>query len=389
MEIIQEIPSTKKETTQMATTKGVLSKREERRLKRTINKKRFAATKKIEHHSRVQLEDKFRDIHKRIEGKISHALREPLIRYLEAKEKIYERYMKEEETLRERAREKELTRKQRDIEKQNSSIATKERVKIEKAKEKAKVLRKARSKEKKRLADIRYRTKKKEEMIAERGAKGDTYGIYRIILTRDYKAIRSIGQVMWSSLAYDIYNKAIERNEREVVYPRRILRKNTSSVYREPIFEILIIRAAKDGQTPAMTRDENGRIIENIIANSDEYEIIAKHTWQMEETFAVHGHHPVNDRKTFSFILNNIILNNLSADTTRRVFSYKKYVIVQYDNDIDIITCKTAPEAGRLCSALWKAVGENKYIFFGNSPLGSMSLWLKQKISEKTGRKIL
>ena len=59
-------------------------------------------------------------------------------------------------------------------------------------------------------------------------------------------------------------------------------------------------------ETVARFRNEQGQFVDNVIVDKEQHVIIAKSEWLIEETFNVYGYHPVKDRKTYDFILNDI-----------------------------------------------------------------------------------
>ena len=132
-------------------------------------------------------------------------------------------------------------------------------------------------------------------------------------------------------------------------------------------------------------RDETGRFVENVIVDNDDFLILTKDEWLVEETFSVYGYHPNKDRKDFNFILNEMILKDCGIDNVKRVFVFNNRLIIQYDSDFDFVTCKTADECKRLYNTLQKYVGKNKYVLFTGELTKEMSTWMLNEIEEKTG----
>ena len=188
-------------------------------------------------------------------------------------------------------------------------------------------------------------------------------------------------------------NKAIEENQATVKFPVQIhegneKRQKDGERSINATYEIMILQRTPEGQQINSFRNKSGKFIPNIIIDDENYTIIAKHEWLVEETFNVYGYHPVKDRKTFDFVLNEMVLKDCERDNIKRIFSFNNRVLIQYDSDIDIITCKTASDAKRLYSELKKTTDGNKFLIFTEGMTSkNISTWVLNKLEEKTGWK--
>ena len=213
-----------------------------------------------------------------------------------------------------------------------------------------------------------------------------------IVIMKNYKKKKRLAFTWWMTDAFEKYNQYIEENRKNVRYPIKISETNEKKQKKgikstNTLYEIMILQKTNDEQYPAKFRNEYGKFVDNVIIDNSDYNIIAKDEWYVEETFHVYGYHPIKDRKTFCFILNNIILKNNNKENIKRIFTYKNKLIIQYNSDIDMVSCKTAGEAKRLYSELYKSVDDKKYILFtGTLYTKNMSTWVLNKIEEKTGR---
>lgn len=286
---------------------------------------------------------------------------------------------------------KSLERMIREKQEREARRAEKERIKKEKEAEKLKVKKLERKKKLKQKQNQKYYKKVRDKVLQERAEKGDKRTYHMVVIMKNYKRKKRIGASWWMSDAYEIYNKAREENHNSVKFPVRLYEANTSKhkdgvKQTKPVFEIMIIQRNPDGGEKAMIRNKAGKYIPNLIIDNEYYTILDKDEWFEEETFNVYGYHPKKDRKDFSFILNEMLLKDVSPDNIKRVFPYHNRVIIQYNDDIDIITCKTAEESERLHTELEKAVGNNKYVLFTyRTSSKNIASWVLNKIEEKTG----
>lgn len=268
--------------------------------------------------------------------------------------------------------------------------AEKERKKQEKAEEQKRLKKIEHKKRLKKIQNKKYYKKVREERMKMHEEKGDKRSYHLVLVMKDYKRKKRVGASWWMSSAYEIYNKAIEENQATVKFPVKIYEvdsKNKMNVpNRKSVYEIMILQRTPEGQEVNQFRDEGGKFVPNVIIDNETYTIIAKHEWLVEETFNVYGHHPLKDRKTFEYILNEMVLKDVCWENIKRIYPYGNKMIIQYDSDIDIVTCKTPEECDRLISELQRYTKDNKYIIYtGRIENHNIASDIIEKIQERTG----
>lgn len=282
---------------------------------------------------------------------------------------------------------KSLARMIREKAEREARKAEKERIKKEKEAAKLKEKKEKRKKLLKKRNNHRYYKKKRDKQLEERRKKGDVYSYHLILIMRDYKRKKRVAASWWMTDAYEKYNDAIEKNQAEVQFPVKIYErdgnKRGSTLAAKPVYEIMLLQRTPEGQTINKFRDEDGKFVDNVIIDNESYTIIDKHEWLVEESFNVFGYHPIRDRKNFDFILNEMILKDVSRDNIKTICTHSNKVIIQYNDDLDFITCKSVKEAVRLADALEKKIGKNPYVIFTGK--NSLSTWMLNKLEEKTG----
>lgn len=288
---------------------------------------------------------------------------------------------------------KSLERLLRERAEREQRKAEKERIKKEKEEEKKRLKRIEHKKKLKRKQNQKYYKKVKAKRLQERKEKGDKRAYHMVVIMKNYKRRKRLGFSWWMTDAYEIYNKAIEENRATVKFPVQIhegneKRQKAGERSINATYEIMILQRTSEGQQINSFRNKSGKFVPNIIIDDENYTIIAKHEWLVEETFNVYGYHPIKDRKTFDFILNEMVLKNCERDNIKRIFSFNNRVIIQYDSDIDIITCKTASDAKRLYNEIEKATVGNKFLIFTERMTSkNIATWVLNKLEEKTGWK--
>lgn len=224
------------------------------------------------------------------------------------------------------------------------------------------------------------------ELISEEAKEGNKYSDYSLIITRDYKRIKTIGNYKWSKDVYGKYNIMVHENENSVKFPKEIIEiihDGEKEIEKRIIEEIMIIEKGANDDDAFIYRNEEGKLEKNIISSMPDYKIVAKHLWLTEETFSVIDNNCNTEKKTFSYIKNEMIMDNISLEKMKRIFTYKNYLIIQENNDISAVLCKTGKNAIRLYGALQKDIKDNKYIFFSGSCAKRLYGWVDGLLKQK------
>ena len=254
----------------------------------------------------------------------------------------------------------------------------KERIKKEKEAEKRRLKKIEHKKKLKQKQNKRAYAKRRKAQLDERKKKGDEWGYYSVYLTKDQKRVRFVGTSWWKTDAYKIFTESIEKNRNKVKFPQ--------TKYK---YEILLIKKTnEDEDTVNSLRNEDGKFVENIITDWENHVIVDKSDWLVEEKFGIYGYHPRKQKKTYEFILNDLLLNNEDVgDEMRRVMVFKNKVIIQYLDDFDFITCYDNNQAKTLYDTLQDEITKLKkkfIVFMGEAVPDAASKWL-DKFEEKTG----
>lgn len=287
------------------------------------------------------------------------------------------------------AAEKRKAKKKAKLLKEKEAKKAKEKKKKER--EKAKLSKKrAEKRRKKRLIYIkkRYAEKRKEQLIKLKEA-GDRVGNFRIIITESGKRVKSLARPKKLLEAYDIYNKLIEENKDNSIGFKKYIKTGGRMCYdaNELHYEILLVENVSKEENVYKTsfREDDGKFVESKIVDSNTHVILAKHDWYIADTFAVYGFNPMKDKKTGKWILDNILMKDLSKENTKIVYTLNHRVLIQSDNNLDIITCTFFEDAERLHNDLERNSDNSKYIIFAKKVPRNMVPIFNKKIKDKTG----
>lgn len=274
--------------------------------------------------------------------------------------------------------------------------AEKKRIKEEKKKEKERLKKIERHKKSRQKSNKKYYAKMRAKKLAEKTKEGDEKGSYLILLVKDKKRYDKLGEYRWKNAAFKAYNEAIEENSK-ISFPVQTLVSKIGNATKKVEYEIIIASLLKKDEETNVTqfRNKEGKYVDTVVMDRKRHCIIAKHDWFIEETFYVYGYHPIRDRKTYPFILNNIVLNNInSRDDIRSITTHKNRLFINYINDFDFVVCKNCSEAERLYLTLQKDIPKqykDYVLFLGEIVQKNSVSRLLDRIAEKTGweRKLL
>lgn len=297
--------------------------------------------------------------------------------------KGYEAYLKRKhKEMAERERE-EKKRKEKERKKKE-----KERLKRLKEKKKRPVGRpKKRGPKKKR--------KKKIEKIPQKvGPKFQKPYSYKIISCRNGVQNKFIGRYRDIKEAYDVFN-ALKTQDNNVIFP-----SNITGIHQieNSVDEYILIEKNED-KTSTLLRNEYGKFVEQT-TNKNGWIIIDKFRYKREEEFWVYGYNSKNDRKTFLWIYNNLIISDLYDNLDfKRIFLYKNKIVIKNDaNEIGLVLCKDESDAVRFYNKTEEWIKRDKIkqvLFMGDyssisdrrrkleDELIALTGWTKKKVQMK------
>lgn len=279
----------------------------------------------------------------------------------EKKKKIAQKW--HEAGVKARARNK----KKRDAKKEKEK--EKERLRKEALREKKKL-----EKKKRRPGRPKKRGPKKKKKYISKKPKVYKYRRcdFKIVAVLNGKQKEYIGNFSTSEEAYNKLKELKENNEK-IIFPRQVI---NAGCLKESRDEYLLLKKNRDGNLKdSQLRNEFGKFVEHT-TNSALWVIYDKCERMVEETFWVYGKCPKTDRKTFQWIYDNLIINNLTEPhEIERIILYKNKIVIKHDEKpIDFVICKNISDAIRFYNLLNEWCKKNRQIFF----LGSYS-----KISDK------
>ena len=206
---------------------------------------------------------------------------------------------------------------------------------------------------------------------------------YKIISCRNGIQNKFIGKYRTIEDAYNVFNE-LKFNDKNIIFQSVI---TGDDKMKNSVDEYIIIE--KTDSKPNVLRNEYGKLVEQNV-NKDGWVIIDKFRYKREETFWVYGYNSKNDRKTFLWVYNNLVVNDSDGFNFKRVFLYKNKLIIKDDiENIEMVLCKDVSDAVRMYNKIeeWVKIDKNKQILFlGDfSNIGDRRRKLEDELIKLTG----
>lgn len=182
---------------------------------------------------------------------------------------------------------------------------------------------------------------------------------FKIISVLNGKQNGHIGQYHTYADASVVIEQLLEDNKK-IIFPRKFLNKGTISLIKD---EYLLLEKNRYGdKEDGMVRNEFGKFIKQKVLNSDKWIIRDKFVRQVEETFWVYGYDPKTDRKTYSWIFDNLIKGEIhNTYDVIRILVYKNKLIIKYDEKpMTMVMCKNQSDSIRMYNMISDTVRNSK-----------------------------
>jgi hypothetical protein len=182
---------------------------------------------------------------------------------------------------------------------------------------------------------------------------------FKIVTMLNGKQNGYIGSYQTYVDAYKQLQELEELNQK-VIFPRKFLNSGEINISKD---EYLVLERNRHGdKDDNLLRNEFGKFVEHKITNSQKWVIRDKIVRLIEETFWVYGYDPKLDRKTCTWICDNMLFGSIvNSYDIIRVLVYKNKVLIKYDDKpMGMIMCKNKSDAIRLYNFISEKVRQEK-----------------------------
>ena len=188
--------------------------------------------------------------------------------------------------------------------------------------------------------------------------------IYSIILTNHGKIKEKIVSEETEEKIYKQFNKLLKENKK-VVFPMRY--NNEKHVMVESDHELYIIKCKELWETETnKVKDSSGKFI-NYETTDDNWVVIDRAEYNIEETFWVYGYHPKLQRKTFEWVFNELVSKDAKNKYLFKTIQvYHNKILIDCNGKLDIVICKNKKDSIRFYNLLeeWCTNKKFKYVLF-------------------------
>lgn len=207
---------------------------------------------------------------------------------------------------------------------------------------------------------------------------------YQIYIINNNKKLEFIKCFTTEAQANKYFNKMLEENKK-VVFPKEYV---SIDVIEPCKYELLIIKRRGDDESKiTKLRDMYGDMV-NHETDSENWVVYDKAPYKIEETFWVYGYSPLHQRKTFSFIYDEIVVPKTKTKGDFLNFIvFKNKLLLETMNTQDLIICKNKSDCIRLYNELQRMCYEDKrckyYMFCGDWGIGKKNKYHFEKAIDK------
>lgn len=222
--------------------------------------------------------------------------------------------------------------------------------------------------------------------------------IYSIILTNHGKQLKTICSEPTEKKINDRLQKLLKENEK-VIFP--MMFNNHEHVMVDADYELVVIKCKQFGDSNVnKIKDRNGQYI-NYESNDEDWIVVDRVAYNIEETFWVYGYHPRLQRKTFKWVFDNFVaVGAKDKYKFKTIQIYHNKVIFECNGHLEMVLCKNKSDSIRFYNLLeqWCLEKKYKYVaFMGDiskskfreewvDRLMKWTNWNKQKIIRQSTR---
>lgn len=232
------------------------------------------------------------------------------------------------------------------------------------------------------------RGRKKKKPIVERKYVG-LKRPYHIITSNNGVQIKDIYTAVSIDVGLRKMKEIQERMNEGVEFPVKFTCSKDEVLFTECDYRLILIKKRDEGDALlGKIKNDFGKYIDCDTGNKN-WLYIDSLPYKIEETFWVYGYNPNNQRKTYRFIMDNIVASNVSGKyQLKQVVVYRNKVVITSVDKFDMVICKNHIDSVRLYNAMEEEAKKRKmkYVMFsGDVAMKSVSrdIW-EEKIRNAT-----
>ena len=208
---------------------------------------------------------------------------------------------------------------------------------------------------------------------------------YQIILMNHGSFLKVLYTVNTEDQAYKWFNK-LKDDSSQVDFPVKF---NNDGKIIEAEYEVAIIKCKDDGDKDVTLIMDDTGTFQQYQTNEENWVVVDRSSYNMEESFWVYGYHPSLQRKDFKWVYNTFIL---PAKTDRSIFIsllvFKNKLLIDIDGRLEMVICKNERDSIRFFNEIEDRCNVDKIrriAFMGDIRQSSYKREWVDRIQELTG----
>ena len=199
-------------------------------------------------------------------------------------------------------------------------------------------------------------------------------------------------KTLYKKSAVSAFNKIIIENKKSVKFKVKYSSRDHKLMSSK--YEILLMKTKTDDDPDSpLHRNEFGKLVPHT-CNSNKMIIYKKEEYLFEETFWIYGLNPKSQRKDYFYILNDLIVDELTKNGQLKIkypiktlIVYRNKLLIENDDDFEIVICKCEEDSVRLYTELQNDIKKQKIksVAFLGFAKDNLEKRIEEKLLVKTG----
>ena len=186
--------------------------------------------------------------------------------------------------------------------------------------------------------------------------------IYSIILVNHGKQLRTICSEETDTKIYKRFKELLDESKE--------VNNNHEHVMIEAEYELVIIKCSDEFDNKVnKVRSDSGEFV-NYETTDEDWIVVDRSPYNIEETFWVYGYHPRLQRKDFNWVFDNFIAkDSKNKYMFKSVQVFLNKLLVDCNGKLDIVICKNKKDSIRLYNTIEETAREKKFkyvLFMGD-----------------------
>jgi len=210
---------------------------------------------------------------------------------------------------------------------------------------------------------------------------------YHIITTSNGVQLKDVYSAVNIDIALKKLRQLQQEYNKDVVFPVRFVSNRQEKTFTEADYKLMLIKKREPGDTyEGKVRNEYGKYIDCVTDNED-WIFIDELPYKVEETFWVYGYNPKRERKTFTFIVEELVRSRTDdKHFMKQIAVFRNKVLISSIDKLEMVICKNHMDSVRMYNEIgeWTKKKKIKYVAFSgdiNTRMYSFKNWYDRMVN--------